>query len=225
MLTGPEKFGLSHEECLRTAKAIKALSDQGVQVGVVIGGGNILRGSNLAALGVPRPAADQMGMLATMINGLALQQSLNGLGCPTRIMGALECPRVVETFTWARAIEYLEAGFPVVFVGGTGNAFFTTDTTAALRASEIQADILLKATKVNGIYNKDPNKYPDAVKYETITYGQMLAEKLEVMDATAIAMCRSGSIPILVFNMSNLFDANVLSLLSQKNIGTFVTPG
>lgn len=172
-----------------------------------------------------RTPADQMGMLATMINGISLQQALESIGCPAKILSALDCPKVVESYTWAKAQQYLSEGFPVIFVAGTGNPYFTTDTCAALRAAEIKADILLKATKVDGIYNKDPIKSPDAVKYDTITYGQILAEKLEVMDATSIALCRSNNIPVLVFNMSRLNDTQILTLLSQQNIGTLVTPG
>lgn len=225
MLSGPQSFGISQEACLATAKAVKALTDSGIQVAIVIGGGNIFRGINLAALGMARTPADQMGMLATMINGIALQQALQAVGCPTKILSAIDCPKIVETYTWPKAMDYLAEGQTILFVGGTGNPYFTTDTTAAMRASEIQADILLKATKVDGIYNRDPLKYPEATKYDTITYSQFLAEKLEVMDATAIALCRSGNVPILVFNMSKLNDTQILTLLSQKNIGTLVTPG
>ncbi len=225
MLAGQQKFGLLPEACLHTAKAIQALSSKGVQVGIVIGGGNIFRGVPLVSLNLPRVPADQMGMLATLMNGIALQQTLNSIGCPTKLMSGLECPKVAEAFMWARAVEYLDQGFPVIFAGGTGNSFFTTDTTAALRACEVQADVLLKATKVDGIYDKDPIKHVDATKFQSISYSQMLAQKLEVMDATAVTMCRNGNIPILVFNMAELDNPNVITLLSQQNIGTLVTPG
>lgn len=225
MLAGSQKFGITPEACLSTAQAIKALSTAGIQVAVVIGGGNIFRGISLATVGMERTPADQMGMLATLINGIALQESLKAIGCPTKIMSALECPRIVEPYKWSTALEYLNNETTLIFVGGTGNPYFTTDTAAAMRASEIGADALLKATKVDGIYNKDPLKYHDAVKYPTITYSQMLAEKLEVMDATAVALCRSSAIPILVFNMATLKDGQILTLLGQQNFGTLVTPG
>ena len=145
-----------------------------------------------------------MGMLATLMNGIALQQTLTSKGIAASVMSALECPKVVESYQWSTALQYLKKGIVVIFVGGTGNPYFTTDTAAALRASEIGADVLLKATKVDGIYNKDPLKFSDALKYEKISYSQILAEKLRVMDATAIALCRSNRIPIFVFNMKRL---------------------
>lgn len=225
ILAGSGKFGLSQDACLNTAKVIKALTQQGVEVAIVIGGGNIFRGISLESLGIARSPADQMGMLATMINGIALQEALASIGRSSKVLSAIDCPKIVESYKWANALEYLSEGIPVIFVGGTGNPYFTTDTCAALRAAEIKADILLKATKVNGIYDKDPIKHPDAIKYDTISYGEVLAQKLAVIDATAIAMCQSNHIPVLVFNMSQLNDTQILTLLSQQNIGTLVTPG
>jgi uridylate kinase len=189
---------------------------------LVIGGGNIFRGINLKNTGMERTPADQMGMLSTLINGIALQQSLEQVGCPTKLLSALECPKVAETYTWKNALKYLAAGNIAIFVGGTGNPYFTTDTAAALRASEIHANILLKATKVDGIYTKDPFKYPDAVKYTTLTYSKILADKLEVMDATAVALCRSNHIPILVFNMKLLEHPNFAEILKNP-LGTLVS--
>lgn len=221
-LLGDQKFGIAYPACQQVAAAIKELKSSGLQVGLVIGGGNIFRGVNLKELGMERTPADQIGMLATLLNGISLQQTLNAIDCPTVVMSALECPKVAETYTWTRAMEHMANGKILIFVGGTGNPYFTTDTAAALRASEIHADIFLKATKVDGIYNKDPLKHPDAKKYEKMTYSQILAEKLEVMDATATALCMSSKIPMLVFNM-RLFEQRQLLRVLSGGIGTLVT--
>lgn len=220
-LMGNQKFGIAYETCHEIAAAVKEMQKAGHEVAIVLGGGNIFRGVNLKELGMARTPADQIGMLATLINGIALQQSLEAIGCKVRIMSALECPKVAESYSWAKAIQALEAGEALLFVGGTGNPYFTTDTAAALRASEIQADILLKATKVDGIYNKDPLKHSDAKKYETLTYTQVLAEKLEVMDATAIALCMSSKIPVFVFNMA-LLGKHSIEQVINKHQGTLV---
>ena len=220
---GSPQAAISHQACQNIAHSIKALRDFGMQVAIVIGGGNIFRGIQAKDLGLQRTPADQMGMLATLLNGIALQQALQALKCPTRVMSALECPDVAESYNWQRAQAYLDQNEILIFVGGTGNPYFTTDTAAALRASEIQADILFKATKVDGIYNKDPLKYPDARKYETISYSQVLAEKLEVMDATSIALCMQSKIPILVFNMQRLDAKNIEQFLTNQQQGTLVT--
>lgn len=222
ILMGTEPFGINREACQKIALAIRAIKTAGTEVGIVIGGGNIFRGIHLEKMGLQRTPADLMGMLATLINGMALQQALAGIHCPAKVMSALECPQAVDTYSWRRALEYLEEGYVLIFVGGTGNPYFTTDTAAALRASEIRADIFLKATKVDGVYDKDPLKYPDAKKYNSLSYSQALAEKLEVMDATSIALCRSNNIPMLVFNMNLLEEDNVLVALSEKNLGTIV---
>lgn len=213
---------IQQESCKKIASSIKALKEQSVEIAIVIGGGNIFRGIQAGALGLERTPADQMGMLATLINGVALQQSLASVGCPSRVLSALECPKVVETYTWRAAQEYLKKGEVLIFVGGTGNPYFTTDTAAAMRASEIHADMLLKATKVDGIYDKDPLKHGDAKKYERMTYSQVLAEKLEVMDATSIALCRQSRIPIYVFNMKLLEANTVPTLLKNMSQGTLV---
>ena len=219
---GSQKFGIQQEAGLELAKAIKEMSDSGHEVAIVIGGGNIFRGVELKTLGLQRTPADHMGMLATLINGIALQQALIAVGCSAKVMSALECPQVADPYNWSKALEYLAAGTVLIFVGGTGNPYFTTDTAAALRASEIHADILLKATKVDRIFNKDPLKHPEAVQYHTMSYSQVLAEKLEVMDATAIALCRSNSIPIFVFNMGLLGKQGINTILTKNDLGTLV---
>ena len=223
ILMGSQKFGLQNEACHSIASALQSMQSAGMEVAVVIGGGNIFRGISLNALGMERTPADHMGMLSTLINGIALQQALSFVGCPSKIMSALECPKVAEAYHWGRALEYLKGGNILIFVGGTGNPYFTTDTAAALRASEIHADILLKATKVDGIFNKDPIKFPDAVKYDHMTYTQILTEKLEVMDATSIALCRSNKIPVFVFNMKWLGEGKILEVLTHQKQGTLVT--
>lgn len=223
ILTEQGKFGIATAACQKVAIALQKLQDGGLEVAVVIGGGNIFRGLDLKALGMPRTPADHMGMLATMLNGIALQQALLALGCRTVVMSALECPKAVEPYNWSRACQYLKAKTLLIFVGGTGNPYFTTDSAAALRASEIEADILLKATKVDGIYDKDPLRFSDAVKYATISYNQVLADKLGIMDATAVALCRSNAIPILVFNMQMLFgEFPCTEILSCQHLGTLV---
>lgn len=222
MLMGSQPFGIDPQACQELANTIKGFKESGYELGLVIGGGNLFRGINLKALGMQRSPADQMGMLATLINGIALQQALEAIGCPTRVLTALECPKVAETYTWRNALQYLKAGDVIIFAGGTGNPYFTTDTAAAMRASEIHADILLKATKVDGIYNKDPIKHPEATKYETMSYSQVLAEKLEVMDATSVALCRSNKLPILVFNMQRLKTNTPDQILEKTQLGTLV---
>jgi uridylate kinase len=220
-LTTPQKFGIESDACRSIALSIQSMRNSGLQVAIVIGGGNIFRGVNLKDLGMQRTPADHIGMLATLMNGIALQQALSVLKCPAKVMSALECPKVAEPYNWNRALELLESNTVLIFVGGTGNPYFTTDTAASMRACEIHADILLKATKVDGIYNKDPLKYSDAVKYDKITYSQVLAEKLEVMDATAIALCMNNRVPIFVFNMKLLGKHQINELLSE-NQGTLV---
>lgn len=220
-LMGTETFGVSQQACKDVAKALITLQLQGIQVALVAGGGNIFRGVQAEALGLQQSAADSIGMLATMINGVALCEALTVLGHPARVMTALDCPRVAESYSWHKAIQYLEQGKIVIFVGGTGNPYFTTDTAAALRACEIGADVLLKGTKVDGVYDKDPVKYKDAVRFDTITYSQVLAKKLAVMDATAIALCREHNIPVIVFKMSP--DLPLADVLKNQR-GTLVTP-
>ncbi len=198
---GEQKFGVEHPACQQIAQAIKEVHCLGVQMGIVVGGGNIFRGSQAASFGFARTPADHIGMLATTINGLVLQQTLASLGIESRVMSALNIDQIVEPFHWGRALHSLQKGIPVIFVGGTGNPYFTTDSAAALRASEIQAEILLKATKVDGIFSEDPKKNPQAIKFDRLTYSEVLAKQLNVMDATAIALCRESQIPICVFNL------------------------
>lgn len=222
-LMGSQPFGIDQEACIRLANALSHFHRMKMQLGVVIGGGNIFRGVDLRLMGVPRTPADHMGMLATLLNGIALSQALMQRDVPVILMSALECPKVAEPYNWATASKHLEEGCAVIFVGGTGNPYFTTDTAAALRAAEIGADVLLKATKVDGVFDKDPFKYPDAVKYETISYSEVLAEKLQVMDATAIALCRSSQIPIYVFNMRRLAEDSLEEVLTEVHKGTWVS--
>ncbi len=223
ILSEDQFFGIKPEATLKTAHFIKDIRSSGLEVGIVIGGGNIFRGIRLKELGMERTPADQMGMLGTLINGIGLQQALVSIGCPTKLMTALECPKVAESYHWAKALEYLSSGHVVIFAGGTGNPYFSTDTAAAMRACEIHADILLKATKVDGIYNKDPLKYDDAKKYTRVTYTQILTEKLEIMDFTAVSMCMSNKIPIGVFNMHLLGQMPIAKILNDENLGTLVS--
>lgn len=223
MLMQGQAFGINPESCQALANYIKHLHAAGLEIGIVIGGGNIFRGRHLEAIGIARSPADQMGMLATLINGVALQEALENIGCKTKVLTSLDCPKVAESYTWRAAIEALKSKTVVIFVGGTGNPYFTTDTAAALRASEIRADILLKATKVDGIYSKDPLKYPDALRYPSLSYSEMLAKKLEVMDATAVALCRSNNIPVLVFDMQKLASKNIAQLLYQPGFGSLIS--
>jgi uridylate kinase len=223
MLMGDAGFGIDQDACSRVATALHCLQQNGLQVAVVIGGGNIFRGIKLSKNGMPRSPADQMGMLATMINGIALKQSLIAIGSTSKVMSAIDCPKIVSSFNFEQAMQEISNGTIMIFVGGTGNPYFTTDTAAAMRAAEIKADILLKATKVDGIYNRDPLKFADAKKYNKISYAQILAEKLEVMDATAIALCQQNNIPIVVFDMQMLFEKDPLPLILPPNSkGTFV---
>lgn len=221
-LCGPQGCGINADSCRNTAESIKALHDKGIEIGLVLGGGNIFRGINAKDLGVSRTPADQIGMLATIMNGVALQQALAALGCPSRVLSAIDCPKIVESYNWQNAMSYLKKNEVLIFVGGTGNPYFTTDTAAALRASEINAQILMKATKVDGVYNKDPLKFSDAIRYNEISYSQVLAEKLEVMDATSIALCMHNRIPILVFHMQLLAQDQIETLILGKEKGTLI---
>ena len=219
-LMGDQEFGISSDVITSYAKQIKEIADLGVEVSIVIGGGNIFRGISGAAQGVDRVTGDHMGMLATVINSLALQNSIEKLGVPTRVQTAIEMPKVAEPFIKRRAQRHLEKGRVVIFGAGTGNPYFTTDTAAALRAIEMETDVVIKATKVDGIYDKDPVKYPDAKKYETVTYNEVLAKDLKVMDATAISLCRENKLPIIVFN--SLIEGNLKRVVMGEHIGTTV---
>ena len=219
-LMGDQEFGISSDVIASYAKQIKEIVDLGVEVSIVIGGGNIFRGLSGAAQGVDRVTGDHMGMLATVINSLALQNSIEKLGVPTRVQTAIEMPKVAEPFIKRRAQRHLEKGRVVIFGAGTGNPYFTTDTAAALRAIEMGTDVVIKATKVDGIYDKDPVKFADAKKYEKVTYNEVLAKDLKVMDATAISLCRENKLPIIVFN--SLVEGNLKRVIMGENIGTTV---
>ena len=219
-LMGDQEFGISSDVIASYAKQIKEIVDLGVEVSIVIGGGNIFRGLSGAAQGVDRVTGDHMGMLATVINSLALQNSIEKLGVPTRVQTAIEMPKVAEPFIKRRAQRHLEKGRVVIFGAGTGNPYFTTDTAAALRAIEMETDVVIKATKVDGIYDKDPVKFADAKKYEKVTYNEVLAKDLKVMDATAISLCRENKLPIIVFN--SLIEGNLKKVVMGEDIGTTV---
>lgn len=203
------------------AKQIQQVRRLGVETAVVIGGGNIWRGLTATHRGMDRTTADYMGMLATMINGMALQSALEQLGVDTRLQSAIEMANVAEPFIYRRAIRHLELGRVVIFGAGTGNPFFSTDTTAALRASEIRAEIILKATKVDGIYDSDPRQNPNAARYETVSYTEALTKRLKVMDSTAFSLCMDNRVPIVVFDMSN--PENITRVVCGEKVGTLVT--
>src|ERR1700686_2151792 len=203
------------------AERIKEVKELGVQTSVVIGGGNIWRGLSASHRGMDRTTADYMGMLATVINGLALQSALEQIGVVTRLQTAIEMANVAEPFILRRAIRHLELGRVVIFGAGTGNPFFSTDTTAALRASEIRAEVILKATKVDGIYDSDPKINPNAVRYKTITYTEALSKRLKIMDSTAFSLCMDNRVPIIVFDMAT--PQNVKRVVCGENLGTLVT--
>ncbi len=203
VLMGSEHFGLDAATVKRLANEVRLVHDRGIEICLVVGGGNIFRGVSGAAEGMERSSADYMGMLATVINALALQNALENLGLHTRVQSAIPMSAVCEPYIRRRAIRHLEKGRIVIFAAGTGNPFFTTDTAAALRASEIGADCLLKGTKVEGIYSADPSEDPDAQRYERLTYRDVLTQDLRVMDTSAISLCRDNKIPILVFSIQN----------------------
>ena len=203
------------------AQRIKEVKDLGVQTSVVIGGGNIWRGLSASHRGMDRTTADYMGMLATVINGLALQSALVQAGVETRVQTAIEMKNVAEPFILGRAIRHLELGRVVIFVAGTGNPYFSTDTTAALRASEIRADIILKATKVDGIYDRDPNTNSKAQRFDRLTFSEALTQRLQVMDSTAFSLCMDNKIPIVVFDMNK--PSNFTDIVLGKKVGTIVS--
>ncbi len=204
----------------RTCRQVKEIYDLGVQICVVIGGGNIFRGLAGEKRGVDRTTGDYMGMLATVINGLALMDCLEKMGVTTRVQSAIPMNQIAEPFILRRAIRHLEKGRVVIFVAGTGNPYFSTDTTAALRASEMHADIILKATKVDGVYDKDPKKFHDAVRYDEITFIDALKQRLNIMDSTAFSLCLDNNVPILVFDLNS--EHALLRAVSGKKIGTLV---
>lgn len=220
-LMGHADYGIDPIVIKRIALEVKELLDLAAQVAVVIGGGNIFRGEGLARSGMDRVTGDHMGMLATVMNCLAMQDALESVGSHARVMSAIRINEVCEDYIRRRAIRHLEKGRVVLFAAGTGNPFFTTDTAASLRAIEINADILVKATKVNGIYSADPMKDPKAVRYPRLTFDRVLNERLNVMDATSIVMCRDNKIPLQVYNMNNAGD--LLRIARGEDVGTVVT--
>ncbi len=220
-LLGDEDYGIDPKMIHRIATEISDVVKAGVGVAVVIGGGNIFRGAGLAKSGIDRVTGDHMGMLATVVNALALQDAMERVGCEARVMSAISVHDVCEDYIRRRAIRHLEKGRVVICAGGTGNPFFTTDTAAALRAVEIGADILLKATKVNGVYSADPVRNPKAELFDSLGYDRVIESKLGVMDANAIVLCRDQSMPIRVFNVFD--EGNLMKLISGQNVGTLVS--
>ncbi len=219
-LAGQKPFGLCPDTLKVLGQEMKAVVNLGVEMGVVVGGGNIFRGLAASARGMDRATADYMGMLATVMNALALQDALEHYGITTRVLTAIEMRAVAEPFIRRRAIRHLEKGRVVVFAAGTGNPYFTTDTAAALRAMEIKAEVILKATKVDGIYTADPVKNPDATRFEEITYLQVLEQGLQVMDATAISLCMDNRLPIIVFNLRTA--GNLRRAVLGETVGSIV---
>ncbi len=220
-LMGSGDYGIDPAVLRRIAGEIQEIVEMGVQIALVIGGGNIFRGAGLARAGMDRVTADQMGMLATVMNALAMQDGLESLGLQSRVMSAIRINQVCEDYIRRRAIRHLEKGRVVIFAAGTGNPFFTTDTAASLRAIEINADVLLKATKVDGVYSDDPMRNKAAVRYARLTYDKVLTDKLNVMDATAVVMCRDNRLPLRVFNLNNSGD--LTRLVRGEDVGTIVT--
>ncbi|MFL5244490.1 MAG: UMP kinase [Gemmataceae bacterium] len=219
----PGKSGISIDETLNIARQAKRILERGVQLAIVVGAGNILRGAQFSAGGeiIREATAHYMGMLATVLNGLALQDALESLNCQTRLQTAIRMENVAEPYIRRRAMRHLEKGRVVILAGGTGNPFVTTDTAAALRARELEAKILLKATRVDGVYSEDPEQNPHAVRYEKLSYAQVLRDNLRVMDMAAISLCREAKLPILVFNFKR--DGNIERAIAGHTIGTLVS--
>jgi len=220
-LMGNKQFGIDPVRLKEYASAIQKAIEAGVQIAIVIGGGNIFRGLDAEHTGVERVHGDYMGMLATVINGMALQSALEQVGVFTRLLSAIEMQKVCEPYIRRRAMRHLEKGRVVIFSAGTGNPYFTTDTAAALRANEIEAEVLIKGTRVDGVYSADPEKDSTAIKYEQITYDEVYEKSLKVMDMTAITLCKENKLPIVVFNMNK--EGNLLKLIAGNDIGTLVT--
>jgi uridylate kinase len=221
-LLGRENYGIDPEVLSRMASELKEVIALGVQVGVVIGGGNIFRGQGLARAGMDRVTGDHMGMLATLINSLAFQDALERVDVMARVMSGLQINEVCEDYIRRRAVRHLEKGRITIFGAGMGNPFFTTDTAASLRAIEIGADILVKATRVDGVYSADPEKDPNAVRYDKLTFNKVIDDRLNVMDTTAVVMCRDNNLPIRVFDLH--VPGNLMRLVQGENVGTMVVP-
>ena len=216
---GEQGYGIDPQVVQYLAHEVKEVA-KGIQLSLVIGGGNIFRGVAASAKGMDRVAGDQMGMLATLINAVALQDAMEKVGIDTRLLSAIEVRNIAELFIRRRALRHLEKGRVVIFAAGTGNPYFSTDTAAALRAMEMHAEIIMKATKVDGIYDRDPHKYPDAVKFDQLTYMDVLSKKLQVMDSTAISLCMDNRMPIIVFNLKE--KGNIKRIICGEKIGSIV---
>lgn len=219
-LLGKRQYGIDPSFLDFVAAEMKSVCDLGIQIGIVIGGGNIFRGMSAADNGMDRVVGDYCGMLATIMNGVALKDALDKAGIPTRVMSSLHVAAVAEPFILNRALRHFEKGRVVIFVGGTGNPYFTTDTTAALRAAEIKAEVILKATKVDGVYDKDPMKYSDAVRYDKVSFHDALTKRLKIMDSTAFTMAQDNAIPVLVFKLDE--PGNIKKAILQETVGTLV---
>lgn len=220
-LMGENKYGIDPKTLNAFAEAVKEIYEMGVQIGLVIGGGNIFRGIQAAEQGIDRVSGDYMGMLATVINAMAFQNALELRGVPTRLQTAIKMEQIAEPFIRRRAIRHLEKNRVVIFGAGTGNPYFTTDTAAVLRAVEIEAEVIIKGTRVDGIYDSDPEKNPSAKRYDTVSYKEVIEKNLNVMDLTAITLCKDNNLPIQVFNMNQ--DGNLRKLLKGEAIATTVT--
>jgi len=221
MLSGTQDFGLDPKALEKYAKKIKDVHDRGIEIGVVIGGGNIFRGLSVAAKGMDRVAGDYLGMLATIMNSVALQSSLEKLGCDTRVMSAITITQLAEPYIRRKASRHLEKGRIVIMAGGTGNPYFTTDTAAVLRGIEINADVIMKGTKVDGVYDKDPKEYSNAVRYEKLTYKQVIDSELKIMDMTAVTLCKENNFPILVFNLES--ENSIINALDSSKYATIIS--
>ena len=220
-LMGNKGFGIDNDRLMQYANEVKSVADTGVEIAIVIGGGNIFRGVQAANGGMERTQGDYMGMLATMINSMALQAALESLGMQTRLQSAIEMKEIAEPYIRRKAVRHLEKGRIVIFGAGTGNPYFTTDSAASLRAIEIEADVILKGTRVDGIYTADPEKDPDATKFSNISFDEVYKMGLSVMDLTAFTLCKENNLPIIVFDMNT--NGNLLSLVKGEEVGTLVT--
>ncbi len=218
---GNKQFGIDNNRLMQYANDIKEISDLNVEIGIVIGGGNIFRGVQAEKGGMDRTQGDYMGMLATMINSMALQSALESIGLYTRLQSAIEMKQIAEPYIKRKAVRHLEKGRIVIFGAGTGNPFFTTDSAASLRAVEIDCDVILKGTRVDGVYDADPEKYPNANKYDTLTFDEAYEKKLKIMDMTAFTLCKENQIPVVVFDMNN--SGNLKKVILGENVGTLVT--
>ena len=218
---GNKQFGIDNNRLMQYAKDIKEISDLNVEIGIVIGGGNIFRGVQAEKGGMDRTQGDYMGMLATMINSMALQSALESIGLFTRLQSAIEMKQIAEPYIKRKAVRHLEKGRIVIFGSGTGNPFFTTDSAASLRAVEIDCDVILKGTRVDGVYDADPEKYPNANKYDTLSFDEAYEKKLKIMDMTAFTLCKENQIPVVVFDMNN--SGNLKKVILGDNVGTLVT--